>query len=271
MQRRSGRVVTWIYAIPAWLFMSACVIGACTLSCGLLAIMRRHVTRNEQITHNDVAGPILTIIGTVLAVMMSFMTVGVWQEYDNAAQTAQQEASALSDLHHLADAFPAAIRRTVQAEVDHYITVVVHEEWPLMRHGGESRAADHTAYQIQITLTRWRPAGAEQQTLQTRALDLAGRFLDRRRDRILANREGIPISLWATMLFIGAVTVVFSFYFRVDRPKAQFLMVIAETAVITIIFTLIAELDYPFRGDVAVDPYSFMHVINALHGIVNGT
>jgi hypothetical protein len=49
------------------------------------------------------------------------------------------------------------------------------------------------------------------------------------------------------------------------------LMVIAETCVIAIIFTLIAELDYPFRGDIAVDPYSFIHVMNTLHGVLNGS
>lgn len=251
--------------------MSACVIGACALACASLAVVRKRISRNEQITHNDVAGPILTIIGTVLAVMMSFMTVGVWQEYDSAAQTAQQEASAISDLHHLADAFPPAMQRAVQTEVDRYIILVVNQEWPLMRRGGESRAAHDTAYEIQRTLNHWRAPNSGEQALQARALDLTGTFLDRRRDRILANRQGIPIALWATMLFIGTVTVIFSFYFRVDRPQAQYLMVIAETAVITIIFTLIAELDYPFRGDIAVDPYSFMHVMNALHGVVNGT
>jgi hypothetical protein len=91
-------------------------------------------------------------------------------------------------------------------------------------------------------------------------------FLDKRRDRILANNQGIPDILWAAMLFTGAVTVVFSFYFRVDRPHAQYLMVVAETSVIAIIFALIAELDYPFRGDIAIEPYSFIHIMSALHG-----
>lgn len=271
MQRRTDRLVTWIYAIPAWLFMTSSVIGACALACGLLAIVRKSMYRNEQITHNDVAGPILTIIGTVLAVMMSFMVVGVWQEYDTAAQTAQQEASALSDLHHLADAFPPGIQRQIKVEVDRYIWLVVNQEWPAMRAGGESSAAHDMAYQIQATLVHWRPSNPVDQGLQSRAEDYAGAFLDKRRDRVLANREGIPIPLWVSMLFVGAITVLFSFYFRVDRPQAQYLMVMAETSVIAIIFTLIAELDYPFRGDIAVDPYSFIHVMNTLHGLVNGT
>lgn len=271
LRRRTERLVTWIYAIPAWLFIPACVIGSCALACGLLFFVRKRITRNEQIAHNDVAGPMLTIIGTVLAVMMSFMTVGVWQEYDGAAQTAQQEASALSDLHHLADAFPPAVQRAVHAQVDRYINLVVGEEFPAMRAGGESRAAHDMAYRIQDTLIHWKAASPSEQALQSRALDFTATFLDKRRDRILANRQGIPITLWSTMMFIGAVTVLFSFYFRVDRPAAQYIMVIAETAVISIIFTLIAELDYPFRGDIAIDPYSFIHVMNALHGVVNGS
>ena len=245
------------------------VAVSCAVAAGLLAFVRTRITRNEQITHNDVAGPILATIGTVLAVMMSFMVVGVWQEYDAAAQTTQTEASAASDLHHVADAFPAGERAQIQNTVDRYVTLVIQDEFPLMRHGEESQAAHDTAYEIQRIIARYNPPDAVQHMLQARALDYAGAILDARRNRILSNHQGIPLVLWSTMLVLGAITVVFSFYFRVDRPRAQYFMVIALTAVISITFALIAELDYPFRGDVAVDPYSFVHVMEALHGPVS--
>ncbi len=248
--------------------MSAATIGSCLIATALLALVRSRISRNEQITHNDVAGPILATIGTVLAVMMSFMVVGVWQEYDAAAQTAQTEASAASDLHHIADAFPAGTRADVQNTVDRYIFLVIHTEWPKMRHGGESARAHDTAYAVQNMLAHYAPKDPGQQMLQARALDYAGTMLDARRNRILSNRQGIPIVLWSAMLLLGAITIVFSFYFRVDRPRAQYLMVLALTTVISITFTLIAELDYPFRGDIAVDPFAFRHVLEALHGSV---
>ncbi len=257
--------VVWIYGVPTWLFMILAVAVSCAIAVGLLAIVRSRITRNEQITHNDVAGPILATIGTVLAVMMSFMVVGVWQEYDQAAQNVQTEASAASDLHHIADAFPKGMRADVQNTVDRYITVVLNEEWPLMQHGGESQAAHDTAYRIQSIIEHYAPRDPVQQMLQARALDYAGTMLDARRNRILSNRQGIPLVLWSSMLTLGAITVVFAFYFRVDRPRAQYLMVIALTAVVSITFALIAELDYPFRGDIALDPYAFQHVIDALH------
>lgn len=235
----------------------------------MLALWRNRITRNEQITHNDVAGPILATIGTVLAVMMSFMVVGVWQEYDQAAQTAQREASAASDLHHLADAFTQPIRDRLHAAVDRYIGLVIVDEWPLMKHGRESQAAHDQAYRIQGIVTHYIPHTSTEAMLQDKAMGYAGALLDARRDRILSNRQGIPLVLWSTMLLCGFITVLFSFYFRVENPRAQFVMVMALTAVIALTFTLIAELDYPFRGDIAIEPSAFEHVIAALHAPVD--
>lgn len=248
--------------------MALTVLVSCGASVVLLVFVRKRITRNEQITHNDVAGPILATIGTVLAVMMSFMVVGVWQEYDQAAQNAQSEASAASDLHHLADAFPPGERADIQNTVDKYLSLVINDEWPMMKRGEESQAAHDTGYELQTMLAQYKPTDPVQQMLQQRALDYAGLMLDDRRNRILSNRQGIPIILWATLLVLGAITIAFAFYFRVDRPNAQYIMVFALTMVIALTFSLIAELDYPFRGDVSVDPSAFEHVMRNLHGSV---
>ena len=261
--------MTWIYALPAWAFMPLCVAGACALASALLGVTRKHLTRNEQINHNDVAGPVLTIIGTVLAVMMSFMVVGVWQEFDGAAQTAQNEASALSDLYHLANAFPQPMRSRSQNNINRYLALVIDREWSEMHRGEEDVQADRMAYAIGDLVAGWHSLTPGQAQTKALAMSLVSKFWDARRDRILANRQGIPIVLWATMLFIGAATVVFTFYFRVDNVRAQHVMVVAVTAVITIIFTLIAELDFPFRGNMAIAPDSFVHVLNQIHGLVN--
>lgn len=249
------------------MFIVAATIGSCLIVCLLLIVVRSRISPNEQISHNDVAGPILTTIGTVLAVMMSFMVIDVWQEYDGAAQNVQAEASAASDLHHLADGFPAGVRVRLKHTIDSYILDVLNIEWPEMRHGGESARAHDEAYAVLAIVTQFHPANTAEVTVQSAALDTSMKFLDARRQRIHDNRQGIPIVLWSIMLFIGAVTVLFAFYFRVDRPKAQMVMLVALTAVIALTFTLIAELDYPFRGDVAVSPSAFEHVYKTIHNI----
>jgi hypothetical protein len=44
-------------------------------------------------------------------------------------------------------------------------------------------------------------------------------------------------------------------------------MVVVLAGVIALTFTVMAELDLPFRGDVAVTPDSFQRAYNTLHNI----
>lgn len=260
-------MMTWVYAMPVSLLMLASVVVACSITGVALYWTRHRLTRNELITHNDVASAILQMLGTVLAVMMSFMVVGVWQQYDAAGQNTQVEASSLSDLYHLADALPLPTRTAIQANVSRYISLVLHDEWPLLMHGTESWRAYQTAYRIQNVVTHFKPPNEQAALVQSEAITYTSQFLDSRRQRIRDNMTGIPNVLWSTMLIVGAVTIFFSFYFKVEQPAAQHIMVAALTSVITLIFVLIAELDYPFRGDIAIHPDAYVHVYNALHHI----
>ena len=262
--RANGSDVVWIYAMPAWLFMLMCLCVSSAVAVGALRLVRPAV-KWERIQHNDVAGPVLATIGTVLAVMMSFMVAGVWQEYDQAAQTAQTEAGAISDLHHLAHSFPPNVETRLQAGLDHYATLVVREEWPMMRQGGQSLRAHNAAYEIEKILLHYKPGEPFQQGLQQRALDTAAIMLDARRNRILDNRQGIPTVLWVTLLLLGLITVAFAFYFRVANATAHYIMVGVLASVIALTFALIAELDFPFRGDIAVSPAAFTEVLQMLH------
>lgn len=260
-------MMTWVYALPAWFLMPASVIVMCAFSVLALYITRQRLTRNDLITHNDVAGAILAMLGTVLAVMMSFMVAGVWQEYDSAGQSTQTEASALADLYHLANAMPAAQRAQIQTGIDRYISQLESDEWPLMKRGLQSWRAFQTAYAIEDAVIGRKPAVAGAPLVQSQGLTYVATFLDARRQRLYENGSGIPGVLWSTMLAVGVITIFFSFYFKVDRPVAQYIMVAALTAVITLIYILIAELDYPFRGDIAIGPGSFIQVYNSLHHI----
>ncbi len=260
-------MMTWVYALPAWILMPLTVILTCSVTGVALYWTRNRLTRNDLITHNDVASAILQMLGTVLAVMMSFMVAGVWQQYDAAGQNTQVEASALSDLYHLADALPQPARGQIQNDVNSYIVLLLHDEWPLLARGSESWRASQAAYRIQYVITQFRPPNEQTSLVQSEAISYASQFLDARRQRIRDNATGIPNVLWSTMLVAGAVTIFFSFYFKVEKPAAQHIMVAALTAVITLIFVLIAELDYPFRGDIAIHPDAYQHVYNALHHI----
>jgi len=262
--------VTWVYAFPIWVLAPLAIIVASSLAVGGLHVVRSVIKRKQLITHNDVASAIFGIIGTVLAVGLSFMFINVWTQYVMASNTVQQEASAAADLHHLAEAFPLPARTKVQGDVDTYIGLVIKNEWPLMRSGGHSQAAYNAAYAVLTDITSLRPKTSEEIMLQSHALDAANAFLDDRRQRLHENDDGIPLLLWGVLLFIACMVMIFSYYFWVENPVEQRIMVAALAAVIVVVMLLIAEFDYPFRGDIAISPGAFQHVWNSLHHLEGG-
>jgi len=259
--------VTWIYIFPLWLFAPLVALAFCSTACLGLALTRRHLQRDERIPRNDVAGPLLSTIGALLAVMLSFMVVGVWQEFDVSAANVQREAGAIADVYHLAAFMPGPPRHRIQADVDRYIHQVIALDWPAMQRGGRSREAYDTLYRILDSIVTTTARTPSQVQAQSAAMHSIQTVIDARRRRFHDNGAGIPAVLWDTMLFMAAVTVMVAFSFRLDGVRAHYTMIVALAAVIAISFVLIAELDYPFRGDMSISSRDFTHEYNHLHGI----
>lgn len=256
--------MTWIYALPPWLLFIAIVVSAGTVAGTALLWVRRLIPQSDEVTHNDVAGPIIGTVGTILAVILSFLLVTVWQEYDGAAATVAQEASSVSDLYHLAGYFPPPVSQRLQSTLAAYVNAVVDDEWPAMRYGQTSAAARSDAFRALAIVARYQPQTAAQQALQQSALGTATTFIDARRNRLFDNQQGIPVFFWVGNLILAAITVGFCFLFRVRKQGVHLLVTLALTTVIATTFVLIALFDYPFRGDTQLPPTTFVDLRHSL-------
>ncbi len=266
MPPREVRAVTWIYAISPWLLFASVIVTAAAVSGAGLLLVRRLIPQRDEISHNDVAGPIIGTVGTILAVILSFLLVMVWQEYDGAAATVAQEASAVADLYHLGDYFPGPVSQNLRSTLKQYVDVVIDREWPAMRYGRQSPLARSTAFSAFTIVARYQPRNSAEQSLQQTALNFATTFIDARRDRLFANQQGIPIFFWIGNIILASITIGFSFIFRVRKQGAHLVMTIALTTVISTIFVLIALFDYPFRGDTQIPPTIFIQLRQSLAG-----
>ncbi len=244
--------MTWVYNYPEWLtFAMGIVVMGLVAALGLVAY-RKLVPQSDDVSHNDVAGPIVTTVGTMLAVIVSFMLVTVWQQYDQASSTVVQEASAVADLYHVATNFPEPVQSQLRAAINEYARIVVEDEWPAMRTGGESLAAGTASLHLLNVIARYEPKTNAQQALQQDAVSLVTTIVDARRDRLFDNAQGIPNILWAGMWLLTFVTIACSYVFRIRNEVMHAAMTIALGAVIGVTFVLIAEFDYPFRGDAQI-------------------
>ncbi len=207
----------------------------------------------------------MATIGTVLAVLLSFMVVTVWQQYNDSENTVQKEASAVADLHRLATAFPDPFRTNLHAGLDRYLNDVVNDEWPKMQTGGVSKLAHRDAVGLGALIYTYTPRNPHESQLDAQALSEVVSMVDARRSRLHDNETGIPIVLWVAMILVSIISVGFIYLFRVERPAMRLAMIVAFTATLGLIFVLIAELDYPFRGDTHITSHAFLLVDQQLH------
>jgi hypothetical protein len=112
------------------------VIGAiCLVALAGLELVQRLVPAGSRQPHNDVAGFIYAALGVIYAVLLALVVIAVWEEYETAKETVEQEANAAADIFWLADRLPEPRGTHIQELVRSYAEEVVQREWPLMEQG----------------------------------------------------------------------------------------------------------------------------------------
>jgi hypothetical protein len=112
------------------------VIGAiCLAALAGLELVQRLVPAESRRQHNDVAGFIYAALGVIYAVLLALVVIAVWEEFDAANDTVEQEANALAEIAWLAHRLPEPEGSHIQELCRSYAEEVVHKEWPLMEQG----------------------------------------------------------------------------------------------------------------------------------------
>src|ERR1051326_2717365 len=126
-----------ISELPIWLVGVLAVLISSAISVGVMLIVQRFVNREDLREGHDVAGFIYAVVGVIYAVVLAFVVIVVWEQFNDAEHYAQQEASHIGDIRRLAEAFPDSIRNRIEGTTERYLHSVVEREWPKMAHGQE--------------------------------------------------------------------------------------------------------------------------------------
>src|SRR4051794_14548805 len=92
---------TWVLLhIPTAVLFVGIVAITVGLSIAGVLIVRRKVDASVLEPHHDVAGFILAVVGVVYAVLLAFVVVIVWQQFEDARADADREAAVLLAVGH---------------------------------------------------------------------------------------------------------------------------------------------------------------------------
>jgi len=256
-----------LYSVNPVLLVFIIVGGTAALSVAGLLTVRKTVSIHKLKAHNDVAGFMFATLGVIYAVMLAFMVIISWQNFDASSKSVEKEANFLADLYRDSIAFAPQFRAELRAGLNAYIDSVVNEEWPLLSKGRNSPRAQRLSDGLYGLFASYAPRSETERIFlaeSVRKLNEAGEL---RRIRLLDSRTGIEPAFWIVLMTGGIITIVFTFFFGTENYTAQSIMTALLAVMISMILYTIMLFDYPYTGSVNISPDAFRIVWENLSAV----
>ncbi len=245
-----------------WTTPAVFVIAITAGAVGGLWLARQKTNHAELSKHNDVAGVMFSIVGTLFTVLLAFIVVVVWETHGEAEERVAQEAGVLGDMIRDVGMLPPESQRELRQELNEYCRAVIEEEWPAMAKSESSPRVWAIVDQLFQSFSHLQPESPRDTNIHAELLTRLNELSDHRRLRLLSADDKIPGAMWAVLIGGALITVCFSYFLGVERGAAHALMTAALAAMIGLTIYLVAAIDHPFAGLIRITPESFQFVLD---------
>jgi hypothetical protein len=247
--------------VPTWTLALFMLLVAIATSVGGVLLVRRFVNVSKLKNHHDIAGPIFATVGVVYAVMLSYVLIIVWQNFDETKNNVVSEANYYADIYRDSEGLSEPFRGQFKAVMNDYINTIVNDEWELLAIGERSTKAENLTDKLWKLYGSYEPKTENEKIFYGEILTRMNNAGELRRQRILDAQTGIHPMLWFVLLIGGFMTVVFAFFFGSENLSAQLIMTTLMAVLIVLILFTILIMDFPFSGDMIISADSFQRVL----------
>lgn len=234
------------------------VVGGSTgLAVAGMLMVRKRVSIDTLTSYHEVAGYLLSVIGTLYAVLLGFVVVDAMNSMQDARLAVEEEANAVANVFLCAEAMKPKDRDAIQGLCQKYVSQVIDEEWKAMADGTFCRSAFDTTWLLWKTVIHVKPEGDAEVSVHQSMISEMSRLGDHRRVRLLRSNHGVAPVMWIVLIIGGVFTVVFTYFFAVKSLRVQILMTLLVTMTLALNLLLVVLFGSPFRGEIAVQPEAF--------------
>lgn len=250
--------------VPAWLLCFIMVVLYVGISIASLLIIRKFYPHNKCKLHNDIAGFIFATLGVIYAVLLAFIVVITWQDFDKAENITISEANCIAALYRDATPFPAEFRTELKSELTNYVNAIINEEWQTMAKGQRSASVQNIQEELWKLYGGFQPKNETQKIFFTESVKKLNLAAEMRRQRIIYASTGINPLLYFVLIFGSLITIAFTMLFGTENIIPHLIMVSLLAAMIAITLFSVIAMDYPFTGDISITPDVFTNMLSTL-------
>ncbi len=252
----------WLLNLPVSWMALVVFLGTYLIAAGIYLIVTRLAVNERAKAFKALSAGMLSPLGILFALLVSFIAVEVWGNFDKAKTAVATEASALRAVVLLAGTFPEEQKTRIYALINRHIEEAVNKEWPAMAEQRVTLSALpsalieelHDTLALKTTDDSQRAARPE----MVKALHTA---MDARRQRIVISGSSVGAVKWVGILLQGlCVLVAIAMVHSDNRLSCAIALTLFATG-IALSVLLIAAYSRPFAGETSVRPELLKQVI----------
>ena len=239
----------WFLNLPVPWMALVIFLATYLIAGGVYLIVTKLAVNERAKAFKAVSPGMLPPLGILFALLVGFIAVEVWGNFDKAKTAVATEASALRAVVLLAGGFPDEQRIAIYALVNRHIDESVNKEWPEMAQHRMTLAALPTALieALHDTLAL-KPTDDSQRAAQSEMVKELHTALDARRQRIVISESALGTVKWVGILLQGLCTLVAIAVVHSENRLARALTLTLFATGIALSVLLIAAYSRPFTS-----------------------
>ncbi|BBZ11727.1 hypothetical protein BST20_09355 [Mycobacterium branderi] len=251
----------WVLQLPAPLVASLVVVLTVGVAVAGLVLWRRIFGRRVAEV-GSVSDHVFELAGVLYAVLVAFVVVVVWEQFDQAQSDTESEAVAISDLLRDSEGLPAPARRTIQQNLIAYTNDVVDDEFPRMRHGGTIEQQSEHLTRVWQSFLQVQPVTQSEISFYRQSISKLDDLGSARKTRISSSQSEIPGEMWVLLLGGALVMLIFTYMETVPNVVHHGVLIALASALLAFVLYLIFAMEHPFVGTIAVSDDPYVHVLD---------
>lgn len=216
-------------------------------------------------SHNDVIASIFNKAGAILGIIIAFVVVILWQEYNKSKDNASKEGTEALELYRDLTLYPNQ-KQAADAinSLAQFARLVVEDEYPAMTEMRLSPATDQSLIKLRKDIHEIIPENTRDQALYNEILRNFETLVRLRQNRLLDLDSSLPNIVWAVLITGALLIILFSILLGTEKLWLHMVLTAMLAMVLAEAFYLIIELDYPFIGCLSAKPTSYLAMLKVI-------
>jgi hypothetical protein len=250
--------------LPDWIIALIYVSIPVILAVGSIIISRKYIDGDLLRRHNDITAPIHGAVNVLFAVLLGFVILVVWQQYNDTEEIVDAEANQLSSIERDLRSFPGSFHESVHGALESYVVSVITKEWPNIKKGIPQRQYSTYYQNLWKSVATFQPQTKSEEMWLAQAYERMNKVDELRSKRLLSGNREIPDALWGFLFLCGLTSILLSTFLGSEKRNLHMLMVVMFAIIVGAMLFMINTIDRPFSGLVRIEPEAFNHTLELL-------